>query len=71
MMEELDPEIAQFLKDCVSIRDDQSKCYKSRSIARFGIEISHGVIDLKNENARLIKQVEELRQKLKNMPEAV
>ncbi len=69
----MDSEIEQFIKDCASIRGDQSKCAKSRKIARLGIEISHGVIDLKEENARLIKQIEELRAKLKalnEMPEA-
>jgi len=64
-------DVERFLKDCGEVARDQSKCEKSRRIARTGIEISHGVIDLKEENARLIRQIAELRIKLKEIPEAL
>lgn len=66
----MDPQIEQHMKDCAELRDDPNKSAKTRRVARISIEICHGVIDLKNENERLYRQIEELRQKLKGIPEA-
>jgi hypothetical protein len=70
----MDTELEDLIKDCVAVKDDRSKSAKSRRIARTTIEICHGVIDLKAENERLYRQIEELRAKLKakeDPPEAV
>ncbi len=58
-------DVEQLLKDCAELRDDKNKSAKTRRVARLCIEICHGVIDLKEENKRLIKQIDELRIKLK------
>ncbi len=66
----MDPEIERHLKDCADLRDDPDKSYKTRSVARTSIEICHGVIDLKEENKRLEKQIEELRKQKDAFPQA-
>ena len=62
-------DVEQLLKDCADLRDDPNKSHKTRRVARTTIEICHGVIDLKEENKRLEKQIEELRIKLKEQTE--
>ena len=57
----MDPEIEKHLTDCATIRDDLSKCAKSRTIARTSIAICHGVIDLIEENKRMEMQIVALR----------
>ena len=62
-------DIEQLLTDCASLRDDPNKSAKTRRVARLCIEICHGVIDLKEENKRLEKQIDELRIRLREQKE--
>ena len=62
-------DVEQLLKDCGELKNDLSKCAKTRSVARTTIEICHGVIDLKEENERLRDQVKHLRALLGEPPE--
>lgn len=63
-------QVEQHLIDCGEVARDMSKCAKSRAIARTSIEICHGVIDLKEENKRLEKQIIELRKRKDAFPQA-
>ncbi len=67
-------EVEQLLSDCGDLRNDMSKCAKTRSVARTCIKVCHGVIDLKEENKRLERQIVELRAIIatgEGMPEGV
>ena len=61
-------DVEQVLIDAGKLADDQNKAASSRAIARKLIEICHGVIDLKKDNANLKARIKELEEKLIDPP---